>query len=90
MSASVVCLYTRSYLDYGYWGNLVFVFLICLFGEYIALRCLGRLTLINFCIFVVILKIFYESVMAFAIPDNIPNYELVLLLLCFTRDFLAV
>lgn len=85
MSASVVCLYTRSYLDYGYWGNIVFVFLICLFGEYIALRCLGRLTLINFCIFIVILKIFYESVMAFAIPDNIPNYGLVLLFALFYK-----
>lgn len=85
MSASVACIYTRSYLDFGYWGNLIFIFLVALFGEYIALCCLGRLTLINFCIFIVILKIFYESVMAVAITDNIPNYELLILFALFYK-----
>lgn len=83
MSSSVVCIYTRSYLDFGYWGNIAFIFIIAFFGEYIAIRCLGKLTLINFCIFILILKIFYESVMTFAIPDNIPNYELLILFALF-------
>lgn len=85
MSSSVVCLYTRSYLDFGYRGNLIFIFLIALFGEYLALCCLGRLTFINFCIFIVVLKIFYESVMASAITDNIPNYELLILFALFYK-----
>ena len=85
MSSSVVCFYTRSYLDFGYWGNLIFIFLIALFGEYLALCCLGRLTFINFCIFIVVLKIFYESVMASAITDNIPNYELLILFALFYK-----
>ena len=83
MSASVVCIYTRAYLDFGYWGTLAFLFIIAFLGEYISLRCLGNLTLIKFFILIAILKIFYESVMASSIPDNIPNYELIILFAIF-------
>lgn len=83
MSASVVCIYTRAYLDFGYWGTLAFLFFVALLGEYISLRCLGNMTLMNFFILIVILKIFYESVMASSIPDNIPNYELIILFAIF-------
>lgn len=83
MSASVVCIYTRAYLDFGYWGTLVFLFIIAFLGEYISLRCLGNMTLINFFIVMVVLKMFYESVMASSIPDNIPNYELIILFAIF-------
>lgn len=31
----------------------------------------------------VVLKMFYESVMASSIPDNIPNYELIILFAIF-------
>lgn len=83
MSASVVCIYTRAYLDFGYWGTLVFLFIVAFLGEYISLRCLGNMTLINFFIVMVVLKMFYESVMASSIPDNIPNYELIILFAIF-------
>lgn len=83
MSASVVCIYTRAYLDFGYWGTLVFLFIIAFLGEYISLRCLENMTLINFFIVMVVLKMFYESVMASSIPDNIPNYELIILFVIF-------
>lgn len=85
MSSSVTCIYTRAYLDFGYWGSLIFLFFIAFWGEYISLSCLRNMSLINFFIYVVILKIFYESVIASAIPDNIPNYELVLLFALFYK-----
>ena len=83
MSASVVCIYTRPYLDFGYWGTLAFLFIIAFLGEYISLRCLKNMTLINFFIFIVILKMFYESVIASSVSDNIPNYELIILFVIF-------
>ena len=83
MSSSVICMYTGAYLDFGYWGTLAFLFIIAFLGEYISLRCLGNMTLINFLIFIVILKIFYESVMSASVTDNIPNYELIILFALF-------
>lgn len=85
MSSSVTCIYTRAYLDFGYWGLLIFLFFIAFLGEYISLYCLKNMSLIKFFIYIVILKIFYESVIASSIPDNIPYYELLLLFALFYK-----
>lgn len=85
MSSSVTCIYTRAYLDFGYWGLLIFLFFIAFLGEYISLYCLKNMSLIKFFIYIVILKIFYESVIASSIPDNIPYYELLVLFALFYK-----
>lgn len=85
MSAIVVCLFTPLYLDFGYLGSLIFLFFFAFFAESIAIKSLRKLTIINFCIYMVILKMFYESVMTPSIGANIPNYELIILFLLFYK-----
>lgn len=83
MSSVIICFFTRAYLDFGYWGTLVYIFLFAFLGESISIYCLKRITLIKFFIFIVILKMFYESVIASSISDNIPSIELIILFFIF-------
>ena len=85
MSSIVTCIFTPLYLDFGYWGSIFILFFIAFLFEFISLNCLSRMNLINFCIYMVILKIFYESVMAQSISSNIPNYELIILFAIFYK-----
>lgn len=85
MSAIVICFFTRAYIDFGYWGTLVYIFLFAFLGELISLNCLKQITLIKFCVFIVILKMFYESVIASSVSDNIPSIELIILFLIFYK-----
>ena len=85
MDSIVVCIFTPLYLDFGYWGSLIVLFILAFILELLSLRSLNKMTLINFFIYMIILKIFYESVMARSISDNIPNYELILLFVIFYR-----
>lgn len=85
MDSIVTCIFTPMYMDFGYWGSIAAIFIIALFAESLALHCLSKLTFINFCIYMLILKIFYESVIARSISDNIPNYELIIIFIIFYR-----
>lgn len=79
MDSIVICIFTPLYLDFGYWGSLFIMFIIAFMGEFLSISCLKKLSLIKFFIYIVILKIFYESVMAKSISTNIPNYELIII-----------
>lgn len=85
LNSCVVCLYTREYLDFGYWGSLVYLFIFAFLSEFIALNCLRRMSLMNFLVFITVLKLCYESVMSDSIPSNIPVYELLILFAIFRK-----
>lgn len=83
MSSIVTCFFTSFYLDFGYWGSLIFIFIFLLVAEFLSLWCLGNMNLIRFCIYLLILKILYESVIAQSLSANIPNYELIIIFALF-------
>lgn len=85
MSSVVVCIFTPLYLDFGYWGSLIVLFILAFVLELFALKSLNKMGLINFFIYMIILKILYESVMAQSISENLPNYELILLFVIFYK-----
>ena len=85
MSSIVTCFFTSAYVDFGYYGTLIYTFLFALLGELISIYCLKRITLINFFIFILILKMFYESVIASSISANIPSIELIILFIIFYK-----
>lgn len=59
----------RLYFDFGFYGSIIAFCIIAFFLEYIGLRCIRNITMINLIIFVIISKIMYESVIfdAFAV-----------------------
>ena len=85
MSSIIVCIFTPFYLDFGYWGLVVAMFLVAFGLEYISLRTLRRMTLLNFFVLLLILKMLYESVLSTSLSTNIPQYELLILFYFFYK-----
>lgn len=74
------------YLDFGYYGSVIAVFFLAFLIEFLAIRCLSRLTVIRLCVLVVLLKMVYESVISPIIATNFPNFELIVLFAIFYRS----
>lgn len=85
MSSVVISIITPLYSGFGYWGSIVAWFIIALVLEIWAIKCLNRLTIMHFLIFITIVKIVYESVMSNSIANNIPVYELLILFAIFYK-----
>lgn len=86
MSSIVVCIFTSLYLDFGYWRSIFIMFLLVFVAELVSLNSLSKLNLLNFCIYMLILKMLYESVMTPSISANIANMELVVLFAIFYKS----
>lgn len=86
MSSIVVCIFTGLYLDFGYWGSIFMMFLFVFVAELLSLRALNKMNLLNFCIYMLILKMLYESVMTPSISANIANLELVVFFALFYKS----
>lgn len=85
MSSVVISIILPLYLDFGYWGSLITIFIITLFIESLSLRLLSNLTILRFLILATLLKICYESVMSNPIHGNIPIFELIILFAIFYK-----
>lgn len=85
MSSAVISLILPLYLDFGYWGSLVVIFIFALFIESLSLCFLAKLTIIRFLMVATLLKICYESVLSNPINGNIPVYELIILFVLFYK-----
>lgn len=84
-SSGVKAFLVPLYLDFGYYGSAIALFFLAFLIEFLAIRCLSRLTVIRLCVFVVLLKMVYESVMAPIIAPNFPFFELIALFAIFYR-----
>lgn len=89
MSSIVVCIITPLYTGFGFWGSLIVWFVIAFLLELLSINCLGKLTIIRFFIYLTVLKIFYESVMSTALFENVPVYELIILIAIFKKQILG-
>lgn len=84
-SSGVKAFLVPLYLDFGYYGSAIALFFLAFLIEFLAIRCLSRLSVIRLCIFVVLLKMVYESVISPIIVTNFPYFELIVLFAIFYR-----
>lgn len=77
------------YLDFGYWGSLIFLFSLCFIIEMCGIWCLCKLTFVRLLIFFLCMKICYESVIFPSVSINIPFVELILILAILHRYIFA-
>lgn len=85
LSSIVLSIITPLYVSFGYWGSIIVWGIIAFLFELVAILCLRKLTLMDFFIYLVILKIMYESVISNSIGNNIPVFELLILLAIFQK-----
>ncbi|WP_195477324.1 oligosaccharide repeat unit polymerase [Bacteroides finegoldii] len=85
-SAGVKAFLVPLYLDFGYYGSVVALFFLAFLIEYFAIRCLNWLTVIRLCVFVLLLKMVYESVISPIISINFPQIELIIIFAIFYRS----
>lgn len=85
MSSIVISIMTPLYTSFGFYGSIFVWGAIAFILELIAIMCLRRLSIIRFFVFLTILKIMYETVIASPIPGNIPVYELIILFMVFYK-----
>lgn len=86
-SSGVKAFLVPLYLDFGYYGSVIALFFLAFLIEFLAIRCLNRLTLIRLCVLVLLLKMVYESVISPIIATNFPYFELIVLFAIFYRSF---
>ena len=79
MSAVIGCVIVPLYLDFGYWGSLLVWLILVVVMENLSLKCLANFTLVNFLVFLVLLKVSYETILTNSIQANLPTYELLLI-----------
>lgn len=79
MSNIISCIIAPLYLDFGFAGSLIAWLVIVMIIEALSLRCLANFTLINFLLFLVLLKVSYETIMTNSILINLPTYELLII-----------
>lgn len=79
MSSIINSIIVFLYIDFGYYESLFVWLLICFICESVAFGCLNKMTLNKFFCLVVVLKIFYESILDNSVVSNIPTIELVIL-----------
>jgi oligosaccharide repeat unit polymerase len=84
-ASSVFCIIYPLYIDFGYWGSIMVWSFLAFFIQALALSCLNRLTIMRFLIYVILLKVCYETIIANSIASNLPFYELLLLFAIFYR-----
>lgn len=84
-SSGVKAFLVPLYLDFGYYGSAIALFFLAFLIEFLAIRCLSRLTVIRLCVLVVLLKMVYESVISPIIATNFPHFELIVLFAIFYR-----
>lgn len=85
-SSGVKSFLVPLYLDFGYYGSAIVLFLLAFLIEFLAIRCLSRLTVIRLCVLVVLLKMVYESIISPIIATNFPHFELIVLFAIFYRS----
>lgn len=85
-SSGVKSFLVPLYLDFGYYGSAIALFLLAFLIEFLAICCLSRLTVIRLCVLVVLLKMVYESVISPIIATNFPHFELIVLFAIFYRS----
>lgn len=85
-SAGVKSFLVPLYLDFGYYGSVIALFFLAFLIEYFAIRCLNWLTVIRLCVFVMLLKMVYESVISPIIVTNFPQFELIIVFAIFYRS----
>lgn len=83
MSSIVISIILPLYTSFGYWGSIIVWGIIAFCLESLAIFCLRRLTLLRFFILITIMKIMYESVISNPLVENMPVYELIILLAIF-------
>ncbi len=84
MSSIVHCVMTPLYLGFGFYGSILVWFIIAFLVEFISIKCLNKFNIVNFFIFITLLKTFYESIMSVPI-NNLPVFQLIVLLYIFYK-----
>lgn len=82
-ASSVYSVIMPIFLDFGFWGSIFIWALIAFLIESIAIKSLTKLTIIRFMIFVLLLKMMYESVIMNPFAGNIVFLELIIIIFVF-------
>lgn len=85
MSSIVISAITPLYTGFGYFGSLIAWAFIAFFLEVLSISCLQKLSIIRFFIFLITLKIMYESIISNPIQGNYAVYELIILFCIFYK-----
>lgn len=86
----VISVIVPLFMDYGYWGSIIIWALLAFLIESTAIKNLNRLTLIRFIVFIFLLKMMYESVIANPFANNIAYLELIVLIYIFRKLIFGV